>query len=109
MRIAEHPVLGADSEPESVGVTIDGIPFRAKRGEVIAAVMLANGLRVHRHTVKRGEPRGVYCGIGQCTDCVMVVDGVANVRTCVTQVQEGMIIETQHGFGASGKQIGQDL
>ena len=102
MRIKDHPILGADSGEESVRVTIDGRPFMAKQGEVIAAVMLANGLRVHRHTAKRGEPRGVYCGIGQCTDCAMTVNGVANVRTCVTPVEEGMVIESQYGYGVQG-------
>lgn len=98
MRVLQHPILGADSMEESVNVTIDGKCYKAKQGEVIAAVMLANGLRVHRHTAKRGEPRGIYCGIGQCTDCVMTVNGVANVRTCVTLVEEGMVIESQYGF-----------
>ena len=99
MRVTEHPILGADSAEESVHVTIDNKPYEAKRGEVIAAVMLAHGLRVHRHTAKLGEPRGVYCGIGQCTDCVMTVNGVTNVRTCITPVEEGMVIQSQYGFG----------
>ena len=99
MRIVDHPILGVDIAAESVNVTIDGNPYKAKQGEVIAAVMLANGLRVHRHTSKRGEPRGIYCGIGQCTDCVMTVNGIANIRTCTTPVEEGMIIERQYGFG----------
>ena len=42
------------------------------------------------------NPRGVFCGIGQCTDCVMVVNGQPNTRTCVTKVEEGMVIETQN-------------
>jgi predicted molibdopterin-dependent oxidoreductase YjgC len=65
---------------------------------MIAAALLAAGIRVHRYTTKRREPRGIFCGIGQCTDCVMVVNGVPNVRTCVTQVEKGMVIETQRGL-----------
>jgi len=99
MRITEHPILDVDSSDESIHVIIDGKPYKARQNEVIAAVMLANGLRVHRHTLKHSEPRGIYCGIGQCTDCVMTVNGVANVRTCVTPVEEGMVIESQYGFG----------
>ena len=99
MRITEHPILGNDLVEETVTVIIDGKPYKAKQGEVIAAVALAHGLRVHRHTAKRGEQRGIYCGIGQCTDCVMTVNGVVNVRTCVTPVEEGMNIESQYGFG----------
>ncbi len=49
------------------------------------------------------EPRGLFCAIGRCTDCVMTVDGVPNVRTCVTLVEGGMSIETQRGLGKWGK------
>lgn len=99
VRVKEHPILGVDCTEETVNITIDGKCYKAKPGEVIAAAMLANGLRIHRHTARLGEPRGIYCGIGQCTDCVMTVNGAANVRTCITPVEEGMVIESQNGFG----------
>jgi predicted molibdopterin-dependent oxidoreductase YjgC len=99
MRVAQHPILGPQTEAETVSVTIDGRPYKALPGEVIAAVLMANGIMVHRHTAKRHEPRGVYCGIGQCTDCVMTVNGKPNVRTCITPVEDGMCILTQDGFG----------
>jgi predicted molibdopterin-dependent oxidoreductase YjgC len=76
-----------------------GKKLTAKRGEMIAAALLANGIRIHRYTAKNHEPRGIYCGIGQCTDCVMTVNGNPNVRTCVTPVEDGMVIETQQGYG----------
>ena len=101
MRIYEHPILGSINDKlEFVNITIDGKPFRALAGEVIAAVLLANGIKMHRYTSKRHEKRGIYCGIGQCTDCVMVVNGVPNVRTCITPVEEGMSIQTQEAYGA---------
>lgn len=103
MRVTNHPILGEDTSPEEVTVYIDGRCCKAKKGEVIAATLLANGFRTHRYTAKRHEPRGIYCGIGQCTDCVMTVNGVPNVRTCITEVAEGMVIETQDGFG--GKRV----
>lgn len=99
MRVTNHPILGEDTDLEGVTVYIDGQPCKAKKGEVIAATLLANGFRTHRYTAKRHEPRGIYCGIGQCTDCVMTVNGVPNVRTCITEVEAGMVIETQDGFG----------
>jgi len=99
MRVVNHPILGDGSGSEYISVYIDGQRYEAKKGEVIAATLLANGLKIHRHTAKRHEPRGIYCGIGQCTDCVMTVNGVPNVRTCITEVAEGMVIETQDGFG----------
>ena len=99
MRVTQHPILGPQTEQETVSITVDGKPYKALSGEVIAAVLMANGIMVHRHTTKRHEPRGIYCGIGQCTDCVMTVNGRPNVRTCITPVEDGMEILTQDGFG----------
>ena len=104
MRVREHPILGPDLQTEWVRITVDGRPILAKKGEVIAAALMANGIRIHRYTAKVGEPRGLFCGIGQCTDCMMVVNGQANVRTCITPVAEGMVIETQYGTGKGGKE-----
>ncbi|HHW19440.1 MAG TPA: (2Fe-2S)-binding protein [Firmicutes bacterium] len=99
MRITSHPILGDEPPARTVKIQVDGKTILAKEGETIAAALLAAGIRVNRYTQKRHEPRGIFCGIGQCTDCVMVVNGVPNVKTCVTPVAEGMVIETQHGLG----------
>lgn len=99
MRVRHHPILGEDVSDNFVEVIVDGKKIKAKEGEMIAAVLLANGIRIHRYTTKEHKPRGVFCGIGQCTDCVMTVNGKANVRTCITPVKDGMVIETQEGFG----------
>ena len=71
----------------------------ARQGDTIASALMDNGIRVFRHTAKRHEPRGLFCAIGQCTDCVMIVDGTPNVRTCITQVRSGMKVQTQDGVG----------
>jgi len=65
-------------------------PIAARGGEPIAAALAAAGTRVSRLSAHTGEPRGVFCALGRCTDCVMTVDGVPNVRTCVTPVRDGM-------------------
>jgi predicted molibdopterin-dependent oxidoreductase YjgC len=102
LRVKEHVILGEDRADEMVEITVDGQKMKAKKGEMILAALLANGIIINRYTVKRKEPRGLFCGIGQCTDCAMVVDGKPNVRTCITPVKEGMVIETQHGTGKRG-------
>ena len=66
-------------------------------GEPIAMALKAAGVEVHRFTAKRHEPRGIFCAIGRCTDCVMVVDGKPNVRTCMTPLAAGMDVRTQDG------------
>lgn len=102
LRVEDHVVLGKDEPGKTVEITVDGRKLAAKEGEKILAALLANGIIVNRYTVKRKELRGLFCGIGQCTDCAMIVNGKPNVRTCITPVKEGMVIETQHGLGKRG-------
>ena len=77
---------------------VDGAPVVAFPGETVASALLASGRRSFRHTQKHNEPRGIFCGMGICFDCLMTVNGVPNVRTCVTPAEPGMIVITQHGL-----------
>lgn len=99
-RLTEHPVLGEYEKGPQVVFYYNGQEMTGYAGEPVAAALMAAGVTVHRHTAKRNQPRGVYCAIGRCTDCVMVVDGEPNVRTCITPLREGMKVETQEGLGA---------
>jgi len=103
MRVIRHPILPLDDAAE-LTIVFDGAEIPAKAGEPIAAALLAAGVRVMRTTPKRGFPRGIFCGIGRCTDCVMTVDGRPNVRTCVTPVRQGMKVQTQDGLGRWSEQ-----
>jgi predicted molibdopterin-dependent oxidoreductase YjgC len=80
-------------------VIIDGEPVEAFEGETVATVLLARGEVATRTTVK-GEPRGVFCGMGVCFDCLVVVDGVPNTRACMTWVREGLQVAHQDGLVA---------
>ena len=99
MRILEHPILGPIEKREEIEITVDGKVVKAIDGEPIASALLAAGITTFRRTSKKGEPRGYFCGIGLCTDCMMVVDGRSNVRTCVTPVKKDMQVQTQVGLG----------
>jgi hypothetical protein len=99
MRIDEHPILGKFEKGRNVRFTFDGQTMEGFEGEPIAVALRSHGVMVHRYTTKRNDPRGVFCAIGRCTDCIMVVDGVPNVRTCVEPLREGMIVQTQIGKG----------
>jgi predicted molibdopterin-dependent oxidoreductase YjgC len=77
----------------TISITVDGVPLPAYEGETIAGVLLASGRRAWRHT-RHGQPRGLYCGIGLCFDCLVTVDGTPNVRACLTPVAAGMVVET---------------
>lgn len=98
-RIQEHLVLGPLPPAAAVQITVDGQPILARAGESVAAAFLAAGIRIYRTMPQSGEHRGGFCFVGRCADCMMVVDGEPNVRTCLTPVRDGMWVETQHGYG----------
>ena len=100
MRIPKHPILGTYQKGEKIRFYLVGKEMYGYEGDTIAAALMAAGVTTHRHTRKKGTPRGIFCAIGRCTDCVMVVDGQINVRTCITPLKEGMQVQTQYGLSA---------
>jgi D-hydroxyproline dehydrogenase subunit gamma len=84
-----------------VTVTVDGRPVVAHSGETVAAVLIAEGSPATRLT-KSGAPRGVFCGMGVCFDCLVVVDGIPNTRACMTWVRDGMAVSHQDVLAAAG-------
>ncbi len=103
-RVAEHPVLGKLEDEREITIYVDGMPYPAREGEMLAAALTANGISTFRYTKKHHRPRGIFCAIGRCTDCVMTVDGVPNVRTCVTPARDGMRLSVQQGTGTWRKE-----
>lgn len=100
MRVKEHPIISDFKKGRLVTFEYDGKILEGYEGEPIAMALKANGIEIHRYTAKLHKPRGIFCSIGRCTDCVMVVDGVPNVRTCMTALKEGMKVQTQYGVSA---------
>lgn len=78
-----------------VTLLVAGRPLEAYEGESIAAALLAAGVRTFRHTDRDDAPRSYYCGMGVCHDCLVQVDGVPNVRACMTAVRDGMRVDSQ--------------
>ena len=70
-------------------VMVDGITASAYPGETLATVLIAAGFRRFRRTLLSGEPRGPFCGMGICFDCLLTVNGRPNVRACLTLAQPG--------------------
>jgi predicted molibdopterin-dependent oxidoreductase YjgC len=99
MAVAGRRALGSAVQrgPE-LEITLDGRPVRAHLGETVATVLFAER-RVSVRRTTRGAPRGVFCGMGTCFDCLVVVDGVPNTRACMTWVRNGMEVCSQHGLG----------
>jgi D-hydroxyproline dehydrogenase subunit gamma len=96
---ARLPTHGDVSRGEAVEIEIDGEKFTAHVGETVAGALMAVGQRVFRETFRLGRPRGLYCGMGVCFDCLVEVDGQPNTRACMTYVAGGMKIATQKSWG----------
>lgn len=86
-----------DTQRDVVAVTIDGAPFDARAGDTVAAALLASGRLATRTTPISGAPRGPFCMMGVCFDCLVTVDDVPNQQACLVAVAPGMRIRTQHG------------
>jgi predicted molibdopterin-dependent oxidoreductase YjgC len=86
-----------DRNRDQVTFTFDGLPITASAGDSVAAALLAAGIRACRTTPVSGAPRGPYCMMGICYECLVRIDGVGNRQGCLVSVQEGMKVETQKG------------
>lgn len=98
MRITKHPILAFERGRE-VEFTFDGKKMKGYEGEPISAALRDNGVRVLSHSKKLHRARGFYCAIGNCSSCLMMVDGKPNVRVCTEKLREGAMVETQAGRG----------
>ncbi len=96
--ITEHPILKFE-RPRLVKFYFEGKEMWGYEGLPIAASLHANGVKVYRYSQRLNRARGFYCAIGKCSSCFMVVNGIPNVKTCITPLEEGMRIEIQRGLG----------
>ncbi|MFF9276076.1 (2Fe-2S)-binding protein [Streptomyces griseosporeus] len=79
--------------------TFDGRTLTALPGQTLAAALWAAGIMSWRTTRGGGAPRGVFCGIGVCHDCLATVNGRTNQRACLVAVQPGDVVTVQEGTG----------
>lgn len=91
-------MLPFGERPQSVDgrpitITVDGVLVSAFAGQTVAGALIATGRRSWRRSL-HGHPRGLFCGIGLCFDCLVTVDSTPNVRACLTQIADGMVVET---------------
>jgi predicted molibdopterin-dependent oxidoreductase YjgC len=94
MRLS-HPSIR--STGRAISFRFDGRAVDALEGETIGAALSAAGITTFRHTPS-GAPRGLFCGMGACFDCVVTVDGRIGRRACMTRAAHGM--EVSSGFPA---------
>ena len=85
-----------DSTPR-LAFTVDGRRVEARQGDTVAVAMLAAGIQSCRVTPVSASPRGPYCLMGICFECLVTIDGVGNCQGCLIPVREGMCVERQIG------------
>ena len=84
----------APMNQDTITLTVDGEQIQAPAGRSLAAVlMLQAGQIAWRRTRFEQEPRGLFCGIGICFDCLVSVDGSAPMRACLLPAADGMQVQ----------------
>ncbi len=91
------------ADTASVMLTVDGEAITARATDTVAAALLAAGHAACRETAVSNTPRGPYCLMGVCFDCLVSIDGVGNRQGCLVRVREGMRVETQRGKRVAGR------
>ncbi|SDS47697.1 (2Fe-2S)-binding protein [Microlunatus soli] len=80
---------------QQITLRVDGVEITARDGQSIAAAMMADGRASWRTTAAGRRPRGLFCGIGVCFDCLVTVNGARDVRACQRPAIDGDLIEFQ--------------
>ncbi|NTV36529.1 MAG: FAD-dependent oxidoreductase, partial [Anaerolineaceae bacterium] len=95
-RIKKHPILPVP-EKESIPFLWEGKELTAQSGETIAAALMANGIRVFGHHPKDGSPLGIFCANGQCSQCMVLANGMP-VKSCMEIIQPGDKVMPANGL-----------
>ncbi len=87
------------SRPREFEILFDGTPLSCRDGWTIGAALTAAGVRSWRTTRHGQRPRGLFCGIGICFDCLVTVNGQPSLRACLVPANPGDDVRTQKGPG----------
>lgn len=86
-------------QQDSIRLKVDDCVIEVPSGYTVAAAMLLQQRRHTRTSSVSGVPRGPFCLMGACFECLVAIDGVSNRQACMTEVAEGMVVSTQRGAG----------
>ncbi|MBF0209755.1 MAG: FAD-dependent oxidoreductase [Desulfamplus sp.] len=95
-RITTHPVLDIP-EGKRVPFTWNGDGLEGREGEMLSSALFANGIQIFGHHHKDKTPQGIFCANGQCSQCLVIADGLP-VKSCMTPLREGMRVESVEGL-----------
>jgi sarcosine oxidase, subunit alpha len=79
-----------------VEIRFNGKPIQIREGDTVASALSRAGQRIFTRSFKYHRPRGLLCCSGRCPNCLMNVDGIPNVRTCITPARGGMAVKHQN-------------
>jgi predicted molibdopterin-dependent oxidoreductase YjgC len=79
--------------------TFDGRDVTFSTGQTVGAALVGAGIYRWRTTRRRARPRGLFCGIGVCYDCLITIDGLPNQRACLVAARPCMSVTSQAGTG----------
>lgn len=89
--------LPARERKKSLSIHVEGRDVAAVEGQPLAMALLGGGVIPFRHTAVSGAPRAPLCLMGVCFDCLVEVDGVQNVQSCMVEVCDGMRVRLPGG------------
>ena len=95
-RILSHPILEVPVQ-DAVTFTWNGKTMTGRNWEMISSALFANDIHVFGHHHKDGSPQGLFCANGQCSQCMVIADGVP-VKACMTPLREGMTLQSVEGL-----------
>ncbi|KAJ9431809.1 (2Fe-2S)-binding protein [Pantoea sp. YR343] len=87
-----------ESTEQTVSFYFEGRSISAQPGDTVASALTGAGLTDFRDSAVSGAPRGIYCMMGACFDCLVEIDGIANRQACMTPVTEGLKVSRQRAF-----------
>lgn len=99
-RFNQLPTLKINSG-ERIPFTYKGKKYYGVQGDTVATALYANGVRIYARSLKYHRPRGFYSMDGECSNTMMEVDGIPNVRTETTQLKPNMEIKEQNVKGSA--------
>jgi predicted molibdopterin-dependent oxidoreductase YjgC len=90
---------------KSIDIKFEGKLIQAMVGDTVAAALMVAGINKFHNSPVSEEPRGPYCMMGVCFECLVEIDGVGHQQACLVSVKDGMVIKREE----TRRQVVDDL
>ena len=87
-----RPITKQPEQP--IKIQFESQTICAGHGDTVAAALLRAGILQFRYATAQ-DPRGPFCMMGTCFDCLVEIDGIPNRQACQTIVRDGMLVRLQ--------------